>query len=218
MDIRSHSIRHYRVIPAMMIMIVLMLLQPTFLLTAGGIAIQHDQQEESLIPLLLDSGQTFCQEAQLKYIVWSEELDRQIAIEKILKSSGLTWHKEILCDYSGNTALKYSTQRTVTREAEKEYYKRYNTLCDMLNNSKTKVYLEERIEEVINIQEFYAHYDIKMIDMNVMPVLSSYAGYSERIPYNLQVGESRIAIQGITKSACDQAKTIIALPALFEEI
>lgn len=216
MDINSRTISHHRMIAGTIFIVLFLFLQLIFPVDITGI--RPNKTQENTIALLLDSGLTHCQSSRLKYIIWSEELQNQTEIEKILISSGLSWHKEILSDFSGNKALKYSAACSATRETEEDYLDRYHTLYYQLDDSKTKVYLEERIDEAIDIRDYYRTNGITVIQNNTMASITSLTGELWSLPQSIRAGDSRICIQGITKTNTDdQGKTIIALPALFEE-
>lgn len=69
---------------------------------------------------LLGSGLTDCQEAAVRYILWTEDDDQAHLIEDKLTAGGIQWLREDLQNAYGDKAVKFTISTVVDRQQEPE--------------------------------------------------------------------------------------------------
>lgn len=176
------------------------------------------------IPLLLGSGLSDCQTAYARYILWTEEMGEVDNLLKRLEETGLLWKKEILQDTYGRQACKLSAGVIVEKSQEKDLVpKTLNKLGQIIKDSDVKIYFEERIEQEINLEDYFRAVEARTLQSYSTTNLKSLSGYFDGYSQCVQAGEDLINIQILGKKTkentdfSDSGKTVLALPALLEE-
>lgn len=176
-----------------------------------------DNNENKFI-LLLNSGLVDCQTAAVKCTLWTENSNDLEHIEKILSKSELDWQKEILRDYAGNKAFKYTAQYNVTKERENDILNMYDSLAEKIDSKTTKIYIEEKVGKALDLDTYLKLNHVKIIQREEIPYLSSITGYSNSLINSTNIGNKQINLQiASRKTETDQGKTVLALPILLEE-
>jgi len=169
--------------------------------------------------LLLESGLSDAGKSTIKFIVWTEEGLFLPQIEEKLQATDYSWDQEIVSNYFGRKAFKFSTSIIVQKEKEKEVLADYVQLNGILKEYQAIVYLEEKIESSINAENYFALNNCRTLQEVKTEGIISTTGYCPGLPGTVRAGEEAINIQILTKEEnCPmKAKTVLALPALMEE-
>lgn len=169
--------------------------------------------------LLLESGLSKAETSTIKFIVWTEEALFLPQIEKKLQNTGYNWDKARVSNYYGNKAFKFSTSLIVQKEEEKEILADYLKLNNILKQYAADVYLEEKIESSINVENYFMQNNCQALQEIKDDGILSITGYRPGLPGSVRAGDDEINIQIITNEDSNtiKAKTVLALPALLEE-
>lgn len=189
--------------------------------SAAGIvsSIKAQSNPDRNLVLLLHSGLVSCQNAQVKYIIWTEDSSSQKEIENVLQSSGLLWNKAVLSDFANRTAYQYSAELEVDQDQESDVLNTYEVLNLRLSGRETKVYLEESVDQEIDIQRYFKMNIVSIIQETDIPSLYALSGYTWGSGQGIKAGKDTINIQAVTrKSGDNRGRTVLALPALLEEV
>jgi len=169
--------------------------------------------------LLLHSGLASCQNARVKYIIWTEDSNSQKEIESILQSSDLLWNKAVLSNFANRTAYRYSAELEIDQDQEINALNTYEVLGLQLSGPETKVYLEESVDQEIDIQRYFKMNTISIIQKTDIPSLYALSGYTQGLGQGVKAGKDTINIQTVTRKYEDnRGRTVLALPALLEEV
>ncbi|NLI91045.1 MAG: hypothetical protein GX434_02220 [Peptococcaceae bacterium] len=171
------------------------------------------------LPLLLNSGLADCNEAAVKYIVWTEDPGKTDEIENILPSTGLIWQKQILSDFAGKKVFQYMTAQKINEEEERQAFILYHSLYTVSMDGKAQVFFEERVGEAIHAENYFEYNHISRKQNIIINDMMSIGGFDQRLPGGVKAGEDKINIQMVTKgeNKTGNGKTVLALPALMEE-
>jgi len=190
------------------VIITLLLLTPAILLAENKY--QDQNQSAGQFSLLLNSGLTDCQNATVRYIVWTQESRELSGIEEILPETDLLWHKYLLQDFSGNKAWKYVAELNITEKDEREALERYLSLKNKISNQRTKIYFEERVESAIHSGLYFKNNDIKVREKVQSLNIESFRGYLQELSDDIQIMSKE------NTPSC-QGRTVLAIPVLLEE-
>ncbi|RJE47448.1 MULTISPECIES: hypothetical protein [unclassified Dehalobacter] len=189
--------------------------------SSAGIASNMKAQNnpDKDLVLLLHSGLASCQNARVKYIIWTEDSNSQKEIESILQSSDLLWNKTVLSDFANRTAYRYSAELEIDQDQEINALNTYEVLGLQLSGPETKVYLEESVDQEIDIQRYFKMNTISIIQKTDIPSLYALSGYTQGLGQGVKAGKDTINIQTVTRKYEDnRGRTVLALPALLEEV
>lgn len=179
------------------------------------------QQGDIQLPVILNSDMVTSEEAAIKYIVWSECLDKLPDLEKVLQGTGMIWHKLSLSDFSGRKVYKYTSELNAKKENEAQAIENYFLLVRQLSGLKAKAFFEERVDSLLDYNRFIGQNKIETINSIKTPEMISITGYDMKLPIMAKVGDDKVNIQIISypknelEGIC--GKTVIAYPALFED-
>lgn len=177
-----------------------------------------EMKQENKIPLLLNSEFIDKDQALIHYIVWTEEEKMIPQIEKRLKSTGLSWNKTKLSDYSGRNAYKYSVMINILKEEEKEAFLLYRSL-NTLSGKKTKVFFQETIDTAMDVEAFFNSNHILVTQKIQACDIISLSGFDQRLSNERKISKDTINIQILSKpgKGSQAGKVVLALPSLIEE-
>jgi hypothetical protein len=198
--------------------ILLVILLSLIIFLTGFRYYKQDSRAQEL-PLLLNSGLFDCQQATIKYILWTEENRELPPIEEILESSGLAWDKQVLSDFSGRNAYKYINETIIRKEDESQAFAFYHKLCERTSGHKVKVYFEEKIDAALDPNSYMEKNKAKIVEIIRLPGTISLSALHNGLPWTVIAGEENINLQLVTKSEAGPncGKTVLAFPALLEE-
>ncbi|MCL1916807.1 MAG: hypothetical protein FWG14_00590 [Peptococcaceae bacterium] len=181
--------------------------------------------------LLLGSGLTECQTAKVRYVIWTEKIgitqDLLKGLESLNKNSGwdgeVSWSLETLANGWGERAVCLWAQESVNAEEERRIPEKFRNLEDMvcqlgLSYDDVVIYLEESVDEAINLQAYWNKEDIFMRQKSCDGTVESWSGFD---PHGLKpsfCGAQMINIQLTTRQLARGGKTILAFPTLYNGI
>ncbi|MDA8228924.1 MAG: YwmB family TATA-box binding protein [Desulfitobacterium hafniense] len=179
---------------------------------------QGDQSELSMNnppPLLLDSGLTTEEQANLKAIIL---FNHKVATpELFLPKNGWEWKiSEYTVPGKDVSRLTITGQKTVTKNTERASYIEYLNLAQEVKKLGGRAYLDERINEVIDISAYFTKTQIIPLQWAITDNVVSFAAYKKNGPHPVFAGKDKINVQIATRNR-DKAQTVLAVPVLLEE-
>ncbi len=198
---------------------ILLVIFLSLIISLTGFRHYNQDSRAQELPLLLNSGLFDCQQATIKYILWTEESGKLSEIEEVLESSGLAWHKQVLSDFSGKKAYKYLNKAIIEKEDEGRALAFYNKLSERTSDLKVRVYFEEKVDAVLEPNCYLEKNKVKIVQTVQMPGIISLCGFHYDLPLTVKAGRKNINIQLVTKNEAgsNRGKTVLAFPALLEE-
>lgn len=170
---------------------------------------------------LLGSGLTDCQEAAVRYILWTEDDDQAHLIEDKLTAGGIQWLREDLQNAYGDKAVKFTISTVVDRQQEPEIDKMMAYLHRNFDK-KGKSFFEERINSSIDLEQYFELNEVRVDQSGQEGKIMVLTGWSAHAPVFPQEGakfniEVLSTVQSLAADQNTQSKTILAMPALIEE-
>ena len=166
--------------------------------------------------LILNSGLTDYSQAQIKYIIWTQEESELAAIEKIIQQTNLTWKKTILRNYFQNKAYEYIAQINISKNEEAEILNTYLFLNQKMKKFKAKVYMEEIIAANININDFLQKNNVVNLERIIISNMTSVTGFAEGLDQGISLNGRPVNFQIMTRTNnLSPGRTILAFPALY---
>ncbi|MGI5901825.1 MAG: hypothetical protein ACOX7U_05055 [Desulfitobacteriia bacterium] len=172
------------------------------------------------LSLLLNSGLIDNCDAEIKYLIWTEDSGELPQLEKKLKDMNLEWKKQVLTDFSQNRAYKYIAVMNInSSQGERKALQNYWALTDALAQQKVKVYLEERVNSHLDPEQFFKKNTLFAQEKIYFPGGISYSGWKPDYLNFRPGGFELLTVQLIVKKNPLEGgeKAVLALPALLEE-
>lgn len=169
--------------------------------------------------LLLNSGIVQCEEARINYILWTEDITELPKIEMIISETGLKWEKNVLSNYLGKNAYKYTSTYDIKKENEGQAVEILTSLMHSLDDEKVRVYFEERIDSPLDPAAYFNNNKIELKQKVAEYGLISLSGYSQSLLGDIYSGGEKINVQLVSRSQEGhlQGKSVLAYPVLLEE-
>lgn len=195
-------------------LLLMVFLTPTILIAAPKYFDQSLREE----PLILNSDLTAVQEAVVRYFLWTEDCTGLLDLEGILRDSGLAWQKEVLKDFSGNKALKYTAQIKITKEEEGQALDYYHSLYNKMKGLNIQVYFEEKVNDFLDPVSLFYKYSPDFYSRTEASGVTSWTGFHPALPGFTLVEGKKVNFQLLTvKGSEGTGKTLLAVPALLED-
>ena len=177
--------------------------------------------EEIHTPLLLESGMVKSKTGELSLIIWLPD-DKQLEdLEGKLAASPMSWSYKEIGTMSGQTAVTIAGKTTVNTDEERWYKTFYGQLQKQVSVMGGQVYLDERIEERLNGEDFMTQNQITLLQSIKSGATWSWAGYGIGGGKGIKAGKDMINYQILTRESNDgslkQGETVLAIPALLQE-
>lgn len=166
--------------------------------------------------LLLNANALENEPAVVKYILWTEETNELPRLEKFLSGTGLKWSRDILSNYYGNKAYKFTAAIIVNKENEKDALTIYKNLQAGISGQTVKTYFEETINKGTNL-ELYFQGDREIIQKIELAGLTSATGYSKVLDTDYFLNKKKGNFEILTRNGGIKKNTVLAIPALIEE-
>ncbi|NLM21042.1 MAG: hypothetical protein GX207_04755 [Peptococcaceae bacterium] len=164
----------------------------------------------------MNSGLTDYSQAQIKYIIWTQEESELASIEKIIQQTNLTWKKSILRNYFQNRAYEYIAQITISKNEEAEILNTYLSLNRKMKKFKAKVYMEEIIPANIDVNDFLLKNNVVNLERIKISNMTSVTGFAEGLGQGIILNGRVVNLQIVTGTKnLRPGKTILAFPALY---
>lgn len=166
-------------------------------------------------PLLLNSGLVVVQEAELRIVFWFEKGKPQKDFKKDLPQEGWVWQES---SFSNPISTGYSLAgfTTINQESEKRIFSWYHKLLEDVNNAGGILYLDERVQEGIDIAHYAMKQNITPRQFSLSESTISVTGWQESHLPRVVAGNDSVNIQMISQGY-GQGKTALAIPVLLEE-
>lgn len=178
--------------------------------------IKFKPPEDKNFCLILNSGLTDYSQAQIKYIIWTQEESELASIEKIIQQTNLTWKKSILRNYFQNRAYEYIAQITISKNEEAEILNTYLSLNRKMKKFKAKVYMEEIIPANIDVNDFLLKNNVVNLERIKISNMTSVTGFAEGLGQGIILNGRVVNLQIVTGTKnLRPGKTILAFPALY---
>jgi len=196
---------------------ILVIMLMTLVFSLGFINMENpvSQKAEVKNPLLLNSGLVEAQEAEIRVVLWFAEGKPQKAFIKDLPQDNWLW-QESGSPNSLTSGYSLAGYTLVSPEEEAGLFAWYLELAQVVKAAGGIVYLDERIDENIDIIAFALKQNIQPQQYSLTEGVVSVAGWDESLGPEVLAGKDRVNIQLISKVE-GKGKTALAFPVLLEE-
>ncbi|MDR2737212.1 MAG: hypothetical protein LBB49_06560 [Gracilibacteraceae bacterium] len=191
-------------------------------------AVEFELAERSL---LLGSGLVSCQTANVRYVLWMGidgiDFDHDGLVAALgTVDSALVWQRDFLVNGWGEHALCFWAEEAVDAGGERlvpgkrkalEGVLRQFGLCSK-ERQKFAVYLEESVDEMISLQEYWSQENISLKQTCYDGTVESWSGLAPKGLKPRNSGDDLVNVQLTTRKLSEGGKTILAFPALYNDI
>ncbi|MFA6807437.1 MAG: hypothetical protein WCR27_00415 [Eubacteriales bacterium] len=188
-------------------------------MTSAGVLKQNEfynNKQSEQITLLLNSGLTNCQIAEIKYILWSDT--DNVSIYDVLNNTGLDWDSENLRNEFGENAKKYVYKMTINKNEEKIVIKELNKIRENIKGVDVNLYFEESIPDCIDQERYLKIINADLKSKVITENVKSLTGYTPLYPDWIRTSNDKENIEILGSINTESAKkTKIAIPVLMEE-
>lgn len=167
-------------------------------------------------PLLLNSGLTEANEAQLRVVIWFESGMPPEDLRKSLPHEGWEWH-EAYRNTPELSAYTLSGYKIIQPEEEKKLFPWFQRLSSQFKELGGIVYLDERVSEGIDIANYSVQQGVIPLQWSLAGSTVSVTGLKRELYPRVQAGEDFVNIQVISQAHDGKGKTALAIPVLLEE-
>lgn len=182
--------------------------------TAAGQTVIHT-------PLLLESGLVQTDEGEISIVVWLPDDNKVGELQGLLAESAIDWGYKKEQTSSGATAVTIAGETKVGLKEEQEMKRVYAALEDKAGAIGGRVYLEERVGEVIDGTAYMAKNGVEPLQWIKTGETWSWAGYARGGAPGVLAGKDRLNIQLLTRSGREEGQTegqtLLAFPVLLQE-
>jgi len=166
--------------------------------------------------LLLNSGLTDAQEAELKIVLWFERGKPAENLLADLPADGWEW-QEAQLGIGENNAYTLAGRKSINAQEEKSIYPWFAKLSQEVQELGGIAYLDERVPEGIDIAKFSIEQEINPVQWSFTESTISVAGLKSGFYPAVQSGDEAVNIQLISQAHDGQGRTALAIPVLLEE-
>lgn len=184
---------------------------------AGSVSRSQVAPEPNRPGLLLNSGLTTEQEAQIRIVLWFSKEDLILEFWPLLPKEGWSWEKKALQTGNGEVAISLAGTTYANIEDEKSILSRYESLVEKARVIGGTVYLDERIAERIDIYAYLSALGALPQQYLSDGALTSVAGFGPGFYPGVLAGSDEINLQLLTRPGGERGHTVLALPVLLEE-
>ena len=210
-------------------------------MVASTMALENELQASSL---LLGSGLTNCRTAKIRYSLWMENNGDITGLSEALESAdaNLSWRADVLVNGWGKRAVCLWAEENVDsvleseapgklRQFEQILNQWYSGVCKPARRSDTRladtrladtrlagIWLEEWIDDAISLQDYWCQENISLQQCSNDGVVESWCGLAPKGLNPAKAGDSLINVQLTVRKTSEGGKTVLAFPALYNDI
>jgi hypothetical protein len=167
-------------------------------------------------PWLLEySGST--ETADVKVIIWSDNQDSSNLFKEELPSDNWHWEKVFRSNVEGKKITGIVGRTKVGRTEELELKKWYYEFAARIKEAGGKVYLDERINDNIDIVDFLCKAGAEPQQWMLDNTTLSVAAWKSDLGNNIYAGKDKINMQLLTHVSSEYRQSVLALPVLIDE-
>lgn len=173
--------------------------------------------KQESVPLLLNSGVTQTNEAEVTLVLWVEngKVPSEIYTQKPLPD--WIWTNKIKETAQGDVAITLSGHKLININEERILFSWYNTMSEDMALKGVRIYFDERVPEAIDTSAFLSQINVVPAQWNLDGSLVSIAGYKSDLKASVLAGTDKINVQILCRSNSSKGQTALAMPALLEE-
>ncbi len=171
----------------------------------------------SPVPLLLNSGQTDTQEADITVILWFENGIIPLEAWTKLPTPDWIWTKNELQTGSAKVAVTLSGRQLIDKNEESDLYEWYTLMAQELAQEGGSIYLDERINQTLDISAYLSKTNALPAQWALIGNTLSIAAYQSNLDANVLAGQDKINIQLLSRGKDSIGHTVLAIPALLKE-
>lgn len=189
----------------------------TGILSVGSERWEKINAQEVSVPFILNSGMVRAQEADVRVIVWFENIrvPDEIWTQGPLPDWRWTTREQQTVD--GKTAVTLFGEGHLDKNEEKRIYTWYNSMSLFVANKGGRLYLDERVPEVTDISAYMSRVNAQPAQWSLSGQTFSIAAYQKALHTSVVAGHDRINFQLLSRGEKGKGLTVLAIPALLEE-
>lgn len=168
-------------------------------------------------PLLLNSGMVQTNEAELSIILWFDGKDIPLNIRSSKPTPDWIWTYKELQKNNDSVSATLVGQSTIHKSEEKNLYAWYTTMVPQIEKSGGRIYLDERVPQVIDISAYLCQMDAEPTQWVQINNMTSAAAYQKNIMASVTAGQEQINIQLLSRGKGNEGQSALAIPVLLKE-
>jgi len=176
----------------------------------------RQETTSSSSPFLLEYD-GIAKEAEVKIIIWFENGNSIEQFREILPSGKWHWEESVKFTAKGQKATSLVGQAKVDRVGELGLKRWYFDWVGRINSAGGQVYLDERIQETVDIAAFLSQDGAEpkqwMLEGSTLSVAALKPGWGKGVV----AGKDQVNLQLLTRSSEGSHQAVLALPTLIEE-
>lgn len=172
---------------------------------------------QTTVPLLLNSGEVQTKEAEISIVLWFENGDIPHGTWTKRPTPDWLWTYNELQTGSEKLAVTLSGHRLIDKNEESNLYKWYTTMAQELAKTGGLIYIDERVAEGMDISAYLSKTNAIPSQWALIGNMVSIAAYQNHLLTSVLAGEDRINIQLLSRGKNNEARTVLAIPALLKE-
>lgn len=173
--------------------------------------------QQTTVPLLLNSGEVQTKVAEINIILWFENGDIPHAVWTNRPTPDWIWTFNELPTGSEIAAVTLSGHRMIDKNEESDLYKWYTTMERELAKTGGLIYLDERIDQAMDIAAYLSKTNAHPAQWALIGNMLSIAAHQSDFMTSVLAGQDRINIQLLSRGENTEGRTVLAIPALLKE-
>lgn len=182
----------------------------------SGVVSKNIPLEKQETPLLLNSGLTTVQQAEVKIILWFEQKPFE-NIKQSLPQEGWEWKESEFKAPNGKVPYTLSGYKLICSEEEEQIFSWFRELTKKVQDYGGTVYLDERVPEGIDVIKYSVQQEVIPVQWALSENTLSITGFKNGLYPSIQAGDDLLNIQLLSLSNGDHGKTALVIPVLLEE-
>lgn len=200
---------------------IMVLILTTLILDGRSMSIHPSRNAQSYPQLLLNSGLTEANEAEVQIILWFEDgmqLSEASEINDLeLPQAGWEWRSVGKETGDSKQALSISGYRRVNEAQETQVLEWFEPFAQKVRHRGGIAYLDERVQDGVDVGAYLSQNGFEPKQWAISGTTASIAGWQSGFFPAVQAGRDSVNIQLLTRSTAQGGKTVLAIPALLEE-
>lgn len=187
------------------------------------------KKQANIPPLLLNSGLTSVNEAEVQVVFWFEEqnngVDSSFINEQILSQPGWSWEikgqgllgHEPKQGTEAIQALTITGHRYINASEEGNILNWFRQIRKKVELQEGEAYLDERVKAEIDAEAYLRQNNFEIRQKALSGKTTSLAAWQEGFLPGVKAGQDLINMQLLSRNTSLGATTVLAIPVLLEE-